>query len=443
MYTVKMKLLWMTLGVMLAGSVASAQATRPAGDMVPVAPPASDASAGAAAADANLARPFGEIGNLPADTKKEDEELNKLLENMTPEQLDAIIKVAVSQRLKMERDQVKRELADNLLYEPDAVSVATALLTKDPADTQKDNIDRICKALSKADPVFGKAYSLYTDKKYKEAAEAFKKQLTAQESTYLSAARSYLYAESLARGENQWDAVDAYAALLADMPDRISFASAAAANAADIYEKMGRRMYALQMYIFCLKNYGLTLSKEEYDELFKRVETLQKIYEKPLDAVAGMMGDVKTRLDKSDSGKDTQAKEKEIVQLLEDLIKTAEEQQKGGGQSPKPKPNDGKGKGKGEKPGDATAQGQKPGQTRGTPSSPAMKSALVPGAVERPSKLEKKMENGQGGDWAELPPREKERLQEVGKKLMSERYRDAISDYRNRLAKTRQETSEK
>ena len=72
-----------------------------------------------------------------------------------------------------------------------------------------------------------------------------------------------------------------------------------------------------------------------------------------------------------------------------------------------------------------------------------MKSALVPGAVERPSKLEKKMENGQGGDWADLPPREKERLQEVGKKLMSERYRDAISDYRNRLAKTRQETNEK
>ena len=38
------------------------------------------------------------------------------------------------------------------------------------------------------------------------------------------------------------------------------------------------------------------------------------------------------------------------------------------------------------------------------------------------------------GDWANMPPRERRRLREIRKKLMPERHRDIISDYRSRLA---------
>jgi len=387
------------------------------------------------------------------DPAKDTEELEKLLEGVTPEQLEKIIKMAVEQRLKVERDQVKREITDNLLYEPDAVAAAVASLEKDPANTQRDNIDRICKAFAKADAAFGKAYKLFEEKNYKDAAEALKKLLNAQQSTYLSAAQHFLYADALARTDNVWDAVDAYAVVLAEMPDRISLAAASAANSADMMDKKGRRLYALKEYIACLKNYGLTLSKEEYDAIFKKVEDLQKIYRDPLGTAANMMGDVQKRLDAVDSGKETQTKEKEIVALLEDLIKTAEENQKASSQSQGQGQKKGQGQcskcgqkgcnGQCQGQGQGQAQGQSnspPSGTRIKPSSPAMRSALVPGAVERPSKLSAKYEGSEVGDWAELPPRERERLQAIGKKLMSDRYRDAIGEYRTRLAKVHQDT---
>jgi hypothetical protein len=40
----------------------------------------------------------------------------------------------------------------------------------------------------------------------------------------------------------------------------------------------------------------------------------------------------------------------------------------------------------------------------------------------------------ESGDWATLPPREKQKLEELRKKVMSERYRDIISKYRTKIS---------
>ena len=302
------------------------------------------------------------------------------------------------------------------------------------ADTPRDNIDCICRAFAIVDERFANAHKLFAKGSYALAAAAAKKFLDSKQATYLSAATHYLYAEALIKAGKLYDAVDAYTEILVNMPDRISFGASAGLKAAKTYEKLGRLFYAMKMYVYCVKNYGLTLDKDEVERMVRRIEEIQKIYRDPLNTLAGDMGDVVKRLDEIDSGKETQKKQEQIVALLEDLIKTAEEQAKQGqGQG------QGKGQGKGKRQGEGRGQGQGRGrpQGTGTPSSPAQISAVVPGAVERPHKLSRIRESRQSGVWATLPPVEKMRLEAIRKKLMSERNRDQISDYRTSLTRER------
>jgi len=346
-----------------------------------------------------------------------------------PADLDALIKAAVVTRLRVEREQVAAEIRQNLLYAPDDVAKAVAMLQDKPADTQRDNIRRICVSLAKVDARFRQAYEAFVAGKYDKSAVAAEKILDVNQSTYVSAAIHYIRAESLVRSGRHQEAVAAHADILANMPDRISFAAAAAASAAVTYEKMSRLLYALRMYIFCLRQYGLTLDQGEHDRMVERVEQLQEIYKDPMGSIAGKMGLVGRRLAEIDSGKQTQESQKEIVTVLEDLIKTAEENQGGGKQGSGKQQAKGKrkqGKGRGKRIG-------RPGSTR-RPSSPAKTSALVPGVVERPTKLSKVRPTGSDTDWGRLPPRQRQKLKEIMRKTTSERYRDIIRNYRSRLA---------
>ena len=237
------------------------------------------------------------------------------------------------------------------------------------------------------------------------------------------------------------ETAQAYMDLVADMPERVSFASTAAMKGAKVYEDLGRLLMAMQVYAFTLSNYGLTLSQKDCDDILKKVEAWEAIYKDPFKHIAGQMDEVKKNLAATDSGKQTQAKEGEIVMVLEDLIKTEEEKQKGGGQG---KP-DNKGKKPGEdqdpstssSPGGKKPGGTKPGPPSGTnkPSSPAQLSAVVPGAVQRPEKFADPRTMTGSGEWSELPPRERERLLLVMKKMLSERSRDLSSEYFSEIAK--------
>ena len=166
---------------------------------------------------------------------------------MSPDDLQKLIQQAIQARLKMERKQVAAEIRRGLLYNGDDIDAAVATLKADPANTQKDNIERTLKAFAKVDARFNKAYTLYGGGKGAEAAEAAKRMINAQsqESTYFSAAKNYLLAESLVKAEKFDDAIDVYTRILTVMPDRISFAAASACNAAAVYEKLGRFSLAM------------------------------------------------------------------------------------------------------------------------------------------------------------------------------------------------------
>lgn len=365
-------------------------------------------------------------------TDAASDSLDKILDNITPEQLADILKKAAQDRLKVERQQVAVEINGGLLYEPKKIQAALAILKDKPADTQADNIDRIIRAFAAVDIRLAGPYKLYADGKYDKAAAELKLLLDAQQTTNFSAAKHFLYASALARSGNDAEAVEAYRDLMVNMPDRISFAASASIEAARLYDKMGRFLYAMQMYEYCLQNYSLTLDPPEAEKLLKKIDEMREISKDPLGTLASRMEHVEKRLGGNDSGKVTQTKEQEIVALLEDLIKTVEEkqQQKGQGKGNQNKQNQGQ----------SQEQTQVAGQPKGSPnktnnpSNPAQNSVVVPGEVERPTKLSEVHASSEQDDWSHLPPREQERLRDLARKAIGERYRDIISDYHSKLA---------
>lgn len=364
------------------------------------------------------------------------DELDSILKSMSPKQLAELMKAAMVLRLTQERAQVAAEIKSGLLYDPKGIAAASKLLKEDAANTQQDNIDRICKALARVDELFGKAYGQMVKKDYKAAAASAAKVVDDKRSTYLSAATFYIYARCLAGSGRVEDAVEVYREILINMPDRISFAASSALEAAKLYEKINRLQYAMEMYVYCLDNYSLTLSEKESEKIYDKVEEYAKVYSDPFAALTGKMDYVQTRLAAEDSGEKTQKKEAEILALLEDLIKTQEEKQS---DSPPPPPKGkdqgkGKGKDKGKEKGKGQGKGQGKGNPKGeNPMNGAKVSALVPGKTARPAR-DASVHTGSGdGDWSTLPPREQERIRQMLRKLISERHKDNTSDYHSAL----------
>jgi len=393
-----------------------------------------------------------EATTQPAEREMTVDELDALLNAMTPEQLAKLMKAAMVLRLEQERAQVAAEIKGGLLYDPKDIAAATKILKEKAANTQQDNIERICKALAKVDLLFGKAYGQMLKKDYKAAAASAAKVVDDQRSTYLSAATFYIYAQCLAGSGRGEDAVEVYREILINMPDRISFAASSALEAAKVYEKIHRLQYAMEMYVYCLDNYALTLSEKESDSIYAKVKEYAKVYSDPFNALAKKMGYVQTRLAAEDSGKDTQKKEEEILALLEDLIKTQEEKQSSSQQPPPPSgctcggkgkckackeakaKGKGKGKGKGKDKGKGKGKGKDP--SGNNPTNPAKVSALVPGKTARPPRDSTAHKGAGDGDWSTLPPREQEKIRQMLRKLISERHKDITSDYHSALTKT-------
>lgn len=398
------------------------------------------------------------LRDAPADTAAADDAIDDWFSSLSPEERDALIRKAIELRLKQERAQVKVAIKGNVLTERRKVLDAMEVLSKDPANTQTDNIQRILKAFSIVDESFGKAHALVVEArnangkvaeaKYKEASAVLKKVLNSQKATYLSAAKHFLYAEALAGSGRQWQAIDAYGDLLVNMPDRISFAAEAAVQAANVYEEMGRFYYAMQMYQFTLQNYEVTLPSKTVQRMRSRFDELQAIYKDPLNAIAGKMAEVEERLASADSGESTQQREQEVAAILEDLIKTMEEKEQsqsesesqGQGEGEK-KQQQGKGEGEGEGEGKGKGKGKGQGKGKGgkaqgeNPSSPAQSSYLPAGMADRPTaRADDRSNVNESGDWATMPPRKREELNELSKKFQSEVGKNRVRDYHTKLA---------
>ena len=375
---------------------------------------------------------------------EEDDSLDELLDDLTSNEVDKALKASMAERLRIERQQVAVEINNNVLFDEEDIDKAKAILLKGK-NTQADNIKCIMRAFATCDPDFKKMCDLRADNKIEEVVKLSRKNLNLKERNYFSAVKHYFYAEVMSKGsetgvegaQDYWDAIDAYGNIIANMPDKISFAASASIKTGDLLESHGRLYYAIDQYTYTLKHYSLTLSSEDVAKLTAKIEANQKIYADPMIAIADKMGRVGGRLDEIDSGKVTQDQEQEVVAILTDLIKVMEEAQKKDPNAKKkpgnkkkesgpPKPGEGK-------PGPGKPGGQKPGG-KGTPknkaTSPAQSSYLPKahqGRIEVDSIKRDALE--ESGDWSQLPPRDKQIMKDLLQKKLSEQNREAIRLY--------------
>ena len=244
--------------------------------------------------------------------------------------LEASIAQAGQRRLSLERKQVAVEISQDAVINPATADALVITLSLGAKNTFSDNAERVCKAFALADRRFGQAWKLLRSGRHKAAAQAFKPLISTRHTSYLAAAKRFCYAEALAGAGRSQDAVHAYTDLVVDLPDRLSFSSLALLRGARIYERMNRRYYAMVLYRAWVDRFGL-LDPKQAKELTARADEVAADYEDPLGTLAGKMSDVAQRLEKTDSGRKTQQKQKEIIALLDDLIATVEECSEGSG----------------------------------------------------------------------------------------------------------------
>ncbi|HDZ20814.1 hypothetical protein LCGC14_0269050 [marine sediment metagenome] len=358
--------------------------------------------------------------------------LEDVLSPLSEDELLELIAQANVRRLEVEREQVIAEIRQGLLYDPQQIAEAVKLLREEQATTRLQGIRRIAKALALVDPRFARARELLAAGKNDQAVATAKKLLDAQQTTLLAAAKHLLYADGLRADGQAIEAAEAYHQMLKAMPERISFAATAAVRAGQTYDQAGRGLYAKQAYAFCLKNYGLAMTEDEVRLLMARVEQLEEIYANPLETVGEMMGQVTDKLEAADSGRATQAKQQEIILVLEDLIRTIEENQR---QSDSQSQQRQRQKRQNEQSrGRQDQQRPSPGQRPSRPTSPLEVSRLIAGRLPEPTKRATVHDTDESGDWSTLPPRRREEIQQIMRRAMSSRYRRLVSDYHRRLA---------
>lgn len=388
--------------------------------------------------------------------------------SLSPEELQELLAKARKARLKDERKQVAAEIKTILFLEDEEKDAIIKAMEDGASDALSDNITRFGKAFCQVDKDFkagmavisdaaalGEKYAKSNDAadlqaavaKYKEAAELLAKIKKTQEGTYQSAVVCLAYADALAGANMKWEAIEAYNDVCQYMPHRISFSAMAAKKSADIYDQLGAGKYAMKMYVYCVKNYGLAFEMQEVNTMLDRAEALAKLYEDPMASVIDMMRKAGKYLNeaksKTTSAKEAQDSQNEIVNLLTqaekeqnqtmamltDMIRMAEQQQSKKPQ-PQPQPQQGQQEAKRE---DQKQGGKNSGQPDA--SKPRETGSLVDGVADRPPALAQTHSNDETGDWTNLSPQKAAEIEEVKKQIQSERYGDLIREYHRRLAK--------
>ena len=359
---------------------------------------------------------------------------------ISPEQIRQFLAEARLRRLRLERQQVAIEIDQEPLFDAKTKDEAIKQLESSPKNTWEDNAQRMMKAYGIVAPKFAKAMQLHQQGNHQAAIDALQPIISRRDTNYFAAAKRYLCAEALVGAGRLDDAIDAYLDLIRDMPDRFSFSALVLMRSAETYEKMHRRYYAMSLYRLWVDSFGL-LDEKTAQELTAKADKIEADYRDPLGTIAKKMGQVKDYFQVADSGRDNQGKQREILEQLDDLIATAEEQSQGQGQGQGQGKGEGEGegegKGKGKGKGKGAGQGSKSGPASGLgiPSSPATSSVLVGGESPRPQGLSEVRPSDGTDEWGKLSPREREEILEVFKEEMPERYQDMLRDYYESLAK--------
>jgi len=273
----------------------------------------------------------------------------------------------------------------------------------------------IQQALVILDPDYRKANALLLGERYAAASELFA-QLAKRDEEYVKAYATFRYGLSEMNREHFENAAEAFTAVL----NEYRYAGCDIESAfylAVCHGQMRDKEKAIVAAQRFLDDYPD--APERYRNAMEQMKNeLVQEWESPLYDLAGRMNGVAREIKGGDTGEKPQGEQKEIVSILDELIKKAEEQEGQG--------NNGGG-------------GGGPPQGNRQSSSPANQSAL-PGGGARVGDLRPKPQRKAGEQWGLMRDKEREEVLQALKEKFPDRYRELLEQYNKALAEGKRVT---
>jgi len=269
----------------------------------------------------------------------------------------------------------------------------------------------IHQALLALHPAYTHADNLLQDERYAAAGDAFAK-LRKSQDKYLAGYATYRFGLCEMNRERYEEAAGVFTTVLNEYGRIVGCDVGAAFYRAVCLGQNRDKEQAIVAAQRFLDDYPD--APERYRRAMEQMKAeLVQEWESPLYDLAGRMSHVASKIRGGDTGGTTQGKQKEIVAIIDELIKKAEEQenqdqnQKGGG-------------------------GGAPKGNRKS-SGPADKSQLPQGA-SRVGDLRPRPKRKPGEKWGEMRDKEREEVLQALKQQFPDRYRELLEQYHKALA---------
>lgn len=265
---------------------------------------------------------------------------------------------------------------------------------------------------------YKRADALLMSERFAASADLFKR-VAASDDQYLKAYATYRYGLAEMNRERFEEAAAAYQKVLNEWGRYVGCDIDCAFYIAVCYGQMREKEKAIVAATRFAEDYPD--APERYKRGMEQMKNeLMQEWESPLYDLAGRMTQVGRKIEKGETGGDTQGKQTEIVDILTELIKKAEQQEgkgKGGGQG-------GSGKARGN---------QKSG-------SPANKSSLPSGGDGGAKDLRGKKRAKPGDKWGEMRDKERDEVLQALKEKFPGRYRELQEQYDRAVAEGKRVT---
>jgi tetratricopeptide (TPR) repeat protein len=265
-------------------------------------------------------------------------------------------------------------------------------------------------------PDYKRADALLLNERLEAAAEAFDR-LRGTDDTYLKAYATYRYGVAQMNRERYEAAAEALGEVLNDHGRYVGCDVDAAFYLVICLGQSLEKEKAIVAANAFLKDYPD--APERYRKAMEQIRNeLVQEWESPLYDLAGRMSHVARKIEGGETGKPTQDKQKEIIGIIEELLRRAKEREgnsgKDGGGGGPPRGND-------------------------PPSSPADQSKAPPGA-SRIGDLRPRPKRNPGDRWGEMRDKEREEVLQALKEKFPDRYRELLEQYHKALAEGKRVT---
>ena len=277
----------------------------------------------------------------------------------------------------------------------------------------------IHQALLERYPHYRRADTLLLDERYAAASEAFAA-LAKTDDEYLKAYTLFRYGLAEMNREAFENAIPSFTQVLNDYGRYVGCDIEAAYWLAVSLGQAREKEKAIVAAQRFLEDYPDAPERFRRSMEQMKNELVQE-WESPLYDLSGRMSRVSKRIEGGDTGEKTQGEQKEIVGIIEELIKRAEQQE-------------GQGQGQG-----GGNQGGRPNNNQ-QPSSPLDDSRLGRGGSGDAKDLRPKPTRKPGEQWGDMRDKEREEVLQALKQKFPDRYRELLEQYHKALAEGKRVT---